>query len=365
MITARESEILNLIKENPLISQNELASLLNITRASAATHIHNLTKKGYIRGRGYILREPDFVTVIGGINMDIIGISKEQLIDQNSNPGNILFTLGGAGRNIALNLKKLDIQNYLISVYGDDINGEKFITDSRENGLDIQHCKKIESTPTSTYLYIVEPNGHKRIGIDNMDIHNEITPELLAKKTELINSSNFCVIDTNISKETIEWLYDNCKVPIIVKTVSLNKNDKILEGIQNIDTLILKPDELNYLVNRNRDRHEDMNTALNILLNKGVTNIIVFSPDDGQLTFKNEKKVIKMKRKINNRANTNGASASLTAAVVWGQMNGMQWEDILEFAFTMAIHCMETQDSVSNELSVSLIKRKMKEDTAE
>lgn len=87
MITARESEILKILKEDPLISQNELAEQLQITRASAATHIHNLTKKGYIKGRGYILSEPAFISVIGGINMDVFGISNETLIDQNSNPG--------------------------------------------------------------------------------------------------------------------------------------------------------------------------------------------------------------------------------------------------------------------------------------
>ncbi len=361
MITARESEILNLLKENPLISQNELAELLNITRASAASHIHNLTKKGYISGRGYVLREPDFVCIIGGINMDILGISKEKLIEHNSNPGKIIFTLGGAGRNIALNLTKLEVSNYLISVFGNDVNGENFITDSKENRMDIQHCKQIDGEHTSTYLYIVESNGHRKIGIDNMDIYKKITPEFLKKKLDLINSSKYCVIDTNIPKETIEWLTDNCKVPIIVKTVSLNKNYKLLKGIHHINTLIITPDELRQLVERFIDGETTIEQGINILLEKGVKNVIVFSSDEGLLFFKNEEKSIKINKVINSRANTNGASAALTAAVVWGLMNQMNWEEILKFAYMTAVNCMETEDSVNNDLSVSLIQRKMNE----
>lgn len=359
MITARESEVLKLIKENPLISQNELANILNISRASAATHIHNLTKKGYITGRGYILGEPDFVTVIAGINMDIIGISNEKLIDHNSNPGKIIFTLGGAGRNMALNLKKLDVVNYLISVYGNDINGEKFVNDSRENGLDIQHCKQIEGESTSTFLYLVEPNGHKKIGIDNMDIHNQITPDLLNKKIELINSSKYCIIDTNIPKETIEWLYDNCKVPIIVKTVSMNKNHKILEGIHNIHTLVISPEELNHLMEKITEDVAGIEANMDILLEKGVKNIIVFSSDTGELYFKNGKQSINIKEEIHCSANTNGASAALTAAVVWGFMNNLTWDEILKFSFAAAVNCMESEEPVNSDLSVSLLQRKI------
>ncbi len=55
MITARERELLEWIEQDPLISQQELAARVNITRSSVAVHISNLTKKGFIKGRGYIL----------------------------------------------------------------------------------------------------------------------------------------------------------------------------------------------------------------------------------------------------------------------------------------------------------------------
>ncbi|ALC92686.1 sugar kinase [Bacillus sp. FJAT-18017] len=358
-MTARENEILNMIKENPLISQNDLAERLNITRASAASHIHNLTKKGYISGRGYILREPAFVCVIGGINMDIFGIPKEELIEHNSNPGKITFSLGGAGRNIAMNLTKLEVTSYLISVFGADVNGEKFISDAMENGMDIQHCKKLEGERTSTYLYIDEPNGQLKVGIDDMDIYKKITPEFLNKKIDLINSSQYCVIDTNLPKESIEWLFDNCKVPIIVKTVSLNKNYKLINGLNKINTLILTPSELKQITDKFNSEETSVEKRMNILLDKGVQHVIVFSSVKRHLLFKSKENTTEMDTEFNSSANTNGASAALTAAVVWGLMNEMNWQETLKFAYATAIHCMESHNSVNYDLSVPLIRRRM------
>ena len=44
-MTERESEIFEWIKENPLISQQEIADRAGITRSSVAVHISNLMKK--------------------------------------------------------------------------------------------------------------------------------------------------------------------------------------------------------------------------------------------------------------------------------------------------------------------------------
>jgi DNA-binding CsgD family transcriptional regulator len=50
-MTIREEELLDLIRKNPSISQNELAEVLGITRSSVAVHITNLIKKGRYSGQ--------------------------------------------------------------------------------------------------------------------------------------------------------------------------------------------------------------------------------------------------------------------------------------------------------------------------
>ena len=74
-MTKREQQILQWIAEDPMISQEALAARAGIARSSVAVHISNLMKKGYIAGKGYVLRQADYAVVIGGVNMDIGGQS--------------------------------------------------------------------------------------------------------------------------------------------------------------------------------------------------------------------------------------------------------------------------------------------------
>ena len=64
-MTQRERQILQLIEANPMISQQELAEKLGITRSSVAVHISNLMKKGCIAGKGYVLRSGSYAVVVG------------------------------------------------------------------------------------------------------------------------------------------------------------------------------------------------------------------------------------------------------------------------------------------------------------
>ena len=62
-MTQRERQILQWIEENPMISQEELAQKAGISRSSIAVHISNLMKKGYIAGKGYVLRSGSYVVI--------------------------------------------------------------------------------------------------------------------------------------------------------------------------------------------------------------------------------------------------------------------------------------------------------------
>lgn len=351
-MTTRELEILNIIKGNPLISQEELAYELGITRSGVAAHIHNLTKKGYIKGKGYVLNNINFITVIGGINIDIMGISSDKLISNNSNPGKIHYTLGGAGRNISLALTKLNVPNYLISVYGDDMNGGEFITNSKENNMDIQCCERIHGERTSSFLYIDDVDGSKVMGIDDMEIYKRMTPAFITKYIEKINNSQYCVIDTNIPAETIEYIYKNVSVPIIIKTTSINKNFRLINSKQHIHTLITTPTELKELLLAYDEPYVNLESATNFILSKNISNVIVFSIREG-LYFKNKSEKLYFKIVPEAIVNTNGASAVLISAVVWGLQNALDWEKILRLSYSATIISLNSNESVSPLISTS------------
>ena len=177
-MTQRERQVLQLIESDPLISQQDIAKKLGITRSSVAVHISNLTKKGCIAGRGYVLRSGSYAVVVGGVNVDIGGRSFAPLVAADSNPGIVSISLGGVGRNIAHNLALLGADVHLLSAYGDDVNGERVAASCSELGIDLSHALRVAGGTTSTYLYLTDEHGEMALAVSDMEICKKNHPGL-------------------------------------------------------------------------------------------------------------------------------------------------------------------------------------------
>ena len=107
--------------------------------------------------------------VIGGANVDIMGIADQALRSQDSNPGTIRTTLGGVGRNIAENLARLDEAVSLVSVVGDDSFGRWILKQGRECGVDMRWVRSLPGQRTSAFLAILDPDH---------DLHSAIADKI-------------------------------------------------------------------------------------------------------------------------------------------------------------------------------------------
>ena len=241
-MTQRERQILNWIEENPLISQQELAEKAGITRSSVAVHISNLMKKGYITGKGYIVHTAPYVTVVGGVNMDIGGWPSEVPVDRDSNPGAVRMSLGGVGRNIAHNMSLLGLDVRMVTAFGDDLYAQKIAASCGELGIDISQSPVIPEGHTSTYLFINDEKGDMLLAVSDMDIYRHLTPQLLSQRQKLLSGSQVLVIDTNIPAESIAYLAENCPVPIFADPVSTAKAVKLQPVLGRLHTL--KPNRI-------------------------------------------------------------------------------------------------------------------------
>jgi len=357
MATDREEQILEWIKQNPLISQNDLAKLAGITRSGVAAHISNLVKKGYIQGKGYVITPPQYITVIGGVNVDTFGMAKENITSRSSYPGKIYNRLGGVGRNIAVNLAKLGIKTYLIAAYGNDHNGERFKENSLKNGIDITHAQQVIGHATSNYLYIDQPSGDRVVGIDDMEINRYISPEYLEQRKQVINNSKLVVIDSNLPKRTIRWVYSNVTVPIFAKAVGLNKTVNLYDGINRLDTLVINGIEATVLTKQSVQDEKTARQCANILLHRGVKNVfmyidevgILYENQDNYYFFGNHEKAPK---------NTNGAGASATAALSWARLNNANFQETVQLGISAAYITMESYEAVNGKMNGSFLKQR-------
>ena len=254
-MTQRERQILQLIEENPMISQQTIADELGITRSSAAVHISNLMKKGYIAGKGYVLRTGSYAVVVGGVNVDIGGVSFAPLVEADSNPGKVSVTLGGVGRNIAHNLSLMGTDVRMMTAYGDDTYGQKVAASCSELGIDLSHARTITGGTTSTYLYLTDHTGEMALAVSDMEICKRIAPSYLAANLPLLQNAQVVVADANIPAESLIYLAENCTAPLFCDPVSTVKAEKLRPILHRIHTL--KPNRLEAELLREEECEEE------------------------------------------------------------------------------------------------------------
>ncbi|BDU51446.1 PfkB family carbohydrate kinase [Haliovirga abyssi] len=357
-MTNRENQILEEIRKNPLISQKELAEKLGITRSGAAVHISNLIKKGYITGKGYIVRENPYVCVVGGANIDIYGFPFKKLIKNDSNPGAIKLALGGVGRNISENLVKLGIDTNLITVLGDDIYADNITEHSREVGIKIENSLIMKNSNSSTYLSILDENGNMDVAIAAMDIFENMNVEFIKTKDKIIKNSNLCVIDTNIPKETIEYIVKEFSgdTEFLLDTVSTSKAMKIKDIIGYFQ--IIKPNkiEAEILTGIKIKTDSDLKKAGDIFINKGVKTVIITLGEDG-VYYQNEEKSGIFKTKKVKMVNASGAGDAFAAGLAYSHINSLDIYESVKFSAMASIVAISSEETINPKLSVEEIHK--------
>ncbi len=357
-MTQRERQILRLIEKNPMISQQELADQLGITRSSVAVHISNLTKKGHIAGKGYVLRSDSYAVVVGGINMDIGGSAFAPLIAEDSNPGQVVTSLGGVGRNIAHNLALMGADVRMLSAYGDDVYGDKVAASCSDLGIDITHVRKIPGENTSTYLYLTGPDGDMALAVSDMRICDRIDPAYLADNLPMLQSAQLIIADTNIPEESLQFLAENCTAPIFCDPVSTVKAEKLRPILSHIHTLKPNRMEAGLLTGMKADTLEDVAKAADKLLEMGIHRVFISLGADGVYAAMGEER-IHMANLPGKLVNTTGCGDSAMAAIAWAYLRGSDLRTTALAALAAGSITMESRQTINPEMSEETLLNRM------
>jgi len=325
-MTNREQQLLRWIEEDPMISQEELAQRAGIARSSVAVHITNLIKKGYLVGKGYILRQAPYCVVVGGINMDITGKSAEPLVAADSNPGYVTMTLGGVGRNIAHNLRLMEADVRMLTAVGADANGQRAMESCRSLGMDMSRALQLSDCTTSTYLCICQPEGDMEVAISDMAICDRITPEYLAANKAVLQGAAIVVVDCNVPEETIRYLAENITVPIYADPVSTHKAKKLLPVLGKLHTLKPNAIEAEILSGVPIRSDEDLPKAADALLGTGLQRVFI-SLGSGGVYCADRQQKLHLKNLPGDMVNTTGCGDSFMAALVRAGMSGLSLQE--------------------------------------
>ncbi len=357
-MTQRERQILQWIEADPMISQEKLAELAGITRSSVAVHISNLMKKGYIAGKGYVLRSGSYAAVVGGVNIDIGGRSLAPLVAKDSNPGKVTMSLGGVGRNIAHNMSLLGVDVRFLTAFGDDIYAQRIAASCGELGIDISHALQVPGGATPTYLFLNDCDGDMALAMSDMAICERITPKYLAANLPLLNNAQLVVTDTNIPEASLVYLAEHCTAPIFADPVSTAKAGKLKPILGKLHTIKPNRMEAELLSGVKITDENSLREAAKTLLATGLHRVFISLGTEG--VFAADQKEMRLQPCFRaEMKNATGAGDAFMAALAWAYLEGTDLAKTAKAAAAAAAIAVEGSETINPILSAETVRKRM------
>lgn len=358
-MTQRERQILQWIEADPMISQERLAEKAGITRSSVAVHISNLMKKGYISGKGYVLRTGTYAVVAGGVNVDIGGRAFAPLVARDSNPGKVRMSLGGVGRNIAHNMSLLGVDVRFLTAFGDDLHAQRIAASCGELGIDISHALQVAGGATSTYLFLNDADGDMALALSDMEICEALTPAYFSANLPLLNDAQLVVVDTNLPEASLVYLAEHCTAPIFADPVSTAKAEKLRPILGRLHTLKPNRIEAELLSGIPITDDASLRQAAQALLDTGLHRVFISLGTDGVLAADREQMLTVPCYRAEMR-NATGAGDAFMSAIAWAYLEGTGLEETAKAAAAAAALAVESVETINPALSPAAVAEKMK-----
>lgn len=295
-LNEKEKLILESIRDNPFIPQQELADTIGLSRSATANLISGLVKKDYLLGKAYVLNEEEPIICIGGANIDRRYLVKDRMIQGTSHNVQSRTNVGGVARNVAENLGRLEEKVMLFSVTGNDTEW-KMIENQSEHFMNLKAVDRIEGCPTGTFMEVIDMNGEMVLGLAEVDIFDKMTPEWLSKHLSVLKRSKYIIADLNCPKDTIEFLNSfaiKYNIPIALMTVSVQRLNNLPDYLGGIKVLVTKHNETAAYFDMEVETDEDLKDAVkkwlgkgteHVIISKGSTKIAYGSQEDGVQIF--------------------------------------------------------------------------------
>ena len=363
-VSPREREILDLLRVNPLLDAAALAERIGSTRASVAVALSQLTRRGEILGRAYLVRSEPSVVVVGGANMDIKARTAAPLVPVTSNPGTVATTPGGVGRNIAENLARLGRRTHLVAAVGADAMGEQLVAHTASAGVHTRQMV-VSPHPTGTYLAVLDDRGELVVGISDMAATDALSVDRLGRSRELVAAADLMVVDGNLAPAVVGWLLDVAAaagVPAVVEPVSVAKARRLaplLGSTRPILAITPNVDELSALVGSDvPNTRRAVAPAARRLHERGITHVWVRRGPRGSLLStlsQGRHSLTRIAAPRTRVVDVTGAGDAMTAAFVHAVLRGDDAAAAARYGHRAAALTVASQHTVRPDLTDSLI----------
>jgi pseudouridine kinase len=299
------------------------------------------------------------VLCIGATLLDELYFCEQKCLWYTSNPAQKRSSVGGVIGNIAQHLGLLQCKPSLITTLGKDSDA-KFITERlTESNVDYGNsCLTDDST--GKYVSILNPDGNLVIAVSQDTSEKSINPIFLASNSNYIQTFEYIIIDTNLSKEAIQWIINFSRThhqKLIIEPVSVLKAEKLtslnLDGV-----FMITPNEEELKVLAHQDNLSETQQTQEILA-QGVEIVWVRKGASGSVFYQKSDAIALGVPEINIVDSTGAGDAAL-AGWMFGVIQQQQIQKALQLAHTLAIEVLQINGAVNYDITPEILIEKNK-----
>nr|WP_294573687.1 ribokinase [uncultured Romboutsia sp.] len=271
------------------------------------------------------------ICVIGSLNMDlVVNVDKMPKPGQTIIGSNFKEVPGGKGANQAVAMARLNGNVSMIGKVGEDGFGQTLINALKNDKVDTTYIKTTKGA-TGVALITVDNNAQNSIVV-SPGANFEVKEEDIDNNIEAIKNSDIVVLQLETPLNTIKYALKKSKelnkYTILNPAPALKLDDEI---IKNVDLLTPNETELEIISGVNIETEEDIQKAAQIMIEKGVKELIVTLGSKGSLYINKEKSIFKKAYKVE-AVDTTAAGDSYTAALAVALSKDKNIEEAMDFA---------------------------------
>lgn len=287
------------------------------------------------------------VLVIGAASLDIKGRTKDALIPNTSNPGQVHFSCGGEARNVAENLARLGLPTKLLSAVGQDSFGQTILHETAAAGVDTSQVIQSAQDHSASYVAIIDHSGNLQVSVDDMDILKLIEPAYIRRNGIWFQNASMIMMDANLMPATIEAALEEAErydVPVSMNAVSVSLASRMHPYLPHLELVAANLYEAGAIVQRRLDSHQAILGAAKQMVTEGVETAIITMAENG-LCYASPNESGYIEAISCDVADNTGAGAALMAAVLYGLVNDMPVDEAMRLgvsAATLTLKCTET-----------------------
>jgi pseudouridine kinase len=277
--------------------------------------------------------------------VDIKGRPFDDLAPTTSNRGQVRISPGGAARNIAENLARLNVKTTLLTVVGSDQYARMIIEETAKSGVDTSFVRVAPGTPSGVYLAVLDQNGHLAVSIDEM----------------LIERASMVVVDANLATNalgTVLALARRNGVPVCMTTVSVSLARKVRRYLKDFAIVIGNVDEAGVLCGRPLTDVGEATRGAHELVHAGVKLAVITLGPRGLVYATSESNgyIPAVQCEV---VDATGAGDALTSAVIYGYVNDFPVDDSLRLGVSAATVTLCCRDTVCRDLTQETLYQQM------